>query len=227
MWAVVTSSGPPRCQVSMSGSASSRIGPSRPSATSVAGRPGGSSMIAPSTHTTGPAVSSGGSPASGGRCSVRNDVDAVRGASAHQRHQWSSSASAARDRPEDRAGHDLRHRMQLDGRRHDQAEPAAASAQRVEQLGIVVGVEIADLAVRGEQLHGDDRVRRHAVAPAVEADPAAQQVADRSDGGRGPVEGDQAVRRRRLRDLAPAGAGEDRRAAAVDVDVDLRGRRRP
>ena len=40
-------------------------------------------------------MSSGGSPASGGRCSVRNDVDAVRGASPHQRHQWSSNASAA------------------------------------------------------------------------------------------------------------------------------------
>ena len=125
-----------------------------------------------------------------------------------------------RDRPEDRARHDLRDGVQLDGRRHDEAEPAAASAQRVEELRIVVRVELADVAVGGEQLHRDDRVRRHAVAPAVVTDAAAEQVADGPDGGGGPVEGDQAVRRRRLRHLAPAGAGEHGRPAPFDVHDD-------
>ena len=53
-----------------------------------------------------------------------------------------------------------RDRVELDLERGDDPEVAAAAAQRPEQVGLVVGVDAAELAVGGDELDRGDAVRR-------------------------------------------------------------------
>ena len=127
----------------------------------------------------------------------------------------------ALEREEHDAGVDLADREQVELERGDDAEVAAAAAQRPEELGLVVAVDAAQLAVGGDELDRGDAVRRQAVLAAVPADAAAERVADDADVRRRAVQRRQAelggARRRRRPSRARRGRG---RAAARGVDLD-------
>ena len=94
----------------------------------------------------------------------------------------------ALEREEQDAGVDLVDRVQLElDRRHD-AEVAAAAAERPEELGLVLGVDAAQLAVGGHELDRGDAVRGEAVLARVPADAAAERVADDAHVRRGAVQ---------------------------------------
>jgi hypothetical protein len=68
--------------------------------------------------------------------------------------------------------------------RGDDAEVAAAAAQRPEQRGVVLGVDAAELAVGGDDLDRQDAVGGQAVLAREPADAATEAVADDADVGR-------------------------------------------
>ena len=115
---------------------------------------------------------------------------------------------------------DLRDLVELHlDRRHD-AEVAAAAPKRPEELGIVLVVDAAQLAVGRHELDRDDAVRREAELARVPADAAAERVAGDADVGRRAVERGEAELGGARDDLLPLRAGPDAGDAALDVDLD-------
>src|SRR5579884_1576494 len=82
--------------------------------------------------------------------------------------------------PED-SGVDLADRQQLELERGDDAEAAAASAQRPEPVGLVLAINAQQPAVGGDHLDRVDVVGGEPVLAAHEADTAAERVADDAD----------------------------------------------
>jgi hypothetical protein len=105
--------------------------------------------------------------------------------------------------------------------RRDDAEVPAAAAHCPEQVGLVVVVDAAQLAVGRDQLDRGQRVRLEAVLAAKPANPAAERIAGDADVARG-------ARQRRQPGLGggichggPADAGAHAGTARRDVDPDL------
>jgi hypothetical protein len=94
-----------------------------------------------------------------------------------------------------------REQLQLD--RGDDAEAAAAAAQRPEQVGLVLAVGAHELAVGGHQLDRVHMVGGQAVLTAEKAHPTAERVADYADVGRGARQRGEPVPGRGLDDLEP------------------------
>ena len=117
-------------------------------------------------------------------------------------------------RPDQPAGEDLVQREQLELDRRDDAEVAAASAQREEQVALVRVVDAVELAVGRDDLDRRHVVRREAVLAREPAHAAAERVADDADVGRGAVQGHEAVLGRGDDDVLPEHAGADAGAAA-------------
>ena len=123
-------------------------------------------------------------------------------------------------REEQNAGVDLADRVQVELERGHDAEVAAAAAQRPEELGLVRGIDAAQLAVGGDELDRRDAVRGEAVLAAVPAEAAAERVADDADVRGGAVQrGDAEVGRAR-HDLLPLGAGAHAGGEALGVELD-------
>jgi hypothetical protein len=104
-------------------------------------------------------------------------------------------------------------------RRHD-AEVPAAAAQGPEELGVVVGRRAHELAGRRDELDRGDAVGRQAVLAGEPAQPAAERVAHDAHVRGGAREREQAVRRGRLGDLEPQGAGLDPGDLRGGIDLD-------
>ena len=73
-------------------------------------------------------------------------------------------------------------RVEPEGQRGDDAEAAAAAAQRPEQVGVLVGRRVHELAVGGDHLGGDHAVGGEAVGARQPGGAAAQRVAGDADG---------------------------------------------
>ena len=201
--------------VSISGSRS------RSGCSSAAPSPASPRWIASTTTNLRPRSGSGMS-GIGGSISSRPTVvidSGIRGAS---RCQAAQHLGCPLDRPEHRAGVDLGDRVEpeLDG--GDDAEVAAAAAQRPEQGRLGVGVGAHQLAVGGDHLDRGDAVGGDAVGAAEPAEPAAERVADHAHVGRRarPVRPGRAPARARSR---PSTARRRRRAPSGRPD---RSRRR-
>ena len=104
--------------------------------------------------------------------------------------------------------------------RDDDAEAAAAAAQRPEEIGVLHGVGTDERAVGGDELDGEHALGREAVLAREPADAAAERVADDADVRRGAVQGGQAGGVGGAGDVLPPGARLDAGAACVDVDLD-------
>ena len=74
-------------------------------------------------------------------------------------------------------------REQLELDRGDDREAATAAAQRPEQIGLVLGVGVDELAVGGHELDRAHVVGGQAVLAAEKAHPAPERVADHADIG--------------------------------------------
>ena len=88
-------------------------------------------------------------------------------------------------REDEGAGVDLGDREQASVQGGDDRVAAAAAAQRPEEVGVVLGVDRARLAVGGDQLDRLHAVAGEAVAAAEPAEAAAEGVAGDADVGRG------------------------------------------
>src|SRR6185312_11005364 len=106
-------------------------------------------------------------------------------------------------------GVDLLQRQQLELDRGDDAEVAAAAAQRPEQLRVVLVGGPADLAVGGDDLDRGDVVGGEAVLAGVPAHATAEGVADDADVRRGSVQAGEAEVGGGRDDVLPAGPGTD------------------
>ena len=127
----------------------------------------------------------------------------------------------ALEREEQRARVQLRRGEQLElERRHDAVVPAA-SAHCPEQVGLVVVIDAAQLAVRGHELHGRQGVRLEAVLAPEPAHAAAERVAGHAHVTRGSRERCEPGRGGLVGHGAPTRAGAHAGAARADVDADL------
>jgi hypothetical protein len=115
----------------------------------------------------------------------------------------------------------LGHREQLEFERGDDAVVAAPASDRPEQVGLVVVVDPAELAVGRHDLDGGEGVRLQAVLAAEPAHAAAQRVARDADVARGTGQRGEAGLRGGVRDSRPADARADARSTRLDVDVDV------
>ena len=125
-----------------------------------------------------------------------------------------------RGRPgeEDAAADEPTHPHQVDRHLHDDPEADLAAADGPEQVGIVVVVHDADLAVAGDDGQRPDAVRGEAEPAGQQSQSAAEGVTDGADGRGRSVQGRQPVRGRGVDDRPPAGAGADRGRCAHRVD---------
>src|SRR5690606_29734079 len=103
----------------------------------------------------------------------------------------------------------------------DDADVAAAAAQRPEQVGVRVGAGFDQATVGGDDVGFDQVVEREAEAAREVAEAAAEgepgHAGGRDDaGGRGQAEG-----MRGVVDVAPERATADARGAGLRVDVDV------
>jgi hypothetical protein len=141
------------------------------------------------------------------------------GADAVQSSHAPSASGARSSGEEERAGVDLGDRQQLELERGDDAEVAAAAAQRPEQL-LVVGVDPALLAVDSDQLDRGHRVAAEPVPAGVPADAATEHVAGDPDGAGRAVPGRQATLGGGWHEVAPDRAGADPGVPRLGVDLD-------
>ena len=119
---------------------------------------------------------------------------------------------------------DAHHRAEVvgaEGEAGDDAEVAAAAAQRPEQLGVGVGVDLDDLAAGQDELEGDEVVAGQAVLAGEPADPAAEREAGHAGLGHDPGRDDQPVRRGRGVDVAEPAAAARVHQLALRIDGDL------
>ena len=139
--------------------------------------------------------------------------------SSHSRQAFSTSDARSTGEEED-AGVDLRDRVERELHRRDDAEAAAAAADRPEELGLVVAVGADEASVGGHELDGRDAVRGQAVAAREPAEAAAERVADHADVRRGAGEAREAVLGRGEGDLLPQHAGLGARGLGLRVDLE-------
>ena len=124
------------------------------------------------------------------------------------------------DRPERRPRHHGAHRVQPEHERRDDAEVAAAAADRPEQVGVLGRARVRARSVRQDDLGLEHVVDREPVPAAQIADPAAEREA--ADAGRA----DDAARRRHADrvggrvNLPPGRPALDPNGAGVGVDLD-------
>jgi hypothetical protein len=84
-------------------------------------------------------------------------------------------------RPEQRARVQLPHGIQGELERGDDPEAAPATAQRPEEVGLVLAIDMEEPAVGGHDVDGKDAVAGEAVAPGEPSQPTAQGVAHHPD----------------------------------------------
>ena len=125
------------------------------------------------------------------------------------------------EREEERARVDLRDREQLELERRDDAVVAAAAADGPEQVGLVVVVDAAQLAVGRDDLDRGQGVRLEAVLAAQPAHAPAERVAGDADRARRARQRREAGRGGLVRHGAPADARAHASAASRDVDLEL------
>ena len=119
---------------------------------------------------------------------------------------------------------DAHHRAEVvgpEGEPGDDAEVAAAAAQRPEQLGVRVGVDLDHLAGGQDELQRDEVVAGQAVLAGEPADAAAEREAGHAGLGHDPGRDDQLVRRGRGVDVAEPAAAADVHQLALGVDGDV------
>ena len=111
-------------------------------------------------------------------------------------------------------------RVQRELDRGDDAEVAAAAAQRPEQLGMLVGGRADLVAAGGDELDGEDVVAREAVLALEPAGAAAEREARHAGAGDAAADGREAVRLRGGVELGPRQAGARPHDAALRIDAD-------
>ena len=119
---------------------------------------------------------------------------------------------------------DAHHRAEVvgaEGEAGDDAEVAAAAAQRPEQLGVAIGVDLDHLAAGQHELEGDEVVAGETVLAGEPADPAAERQAGHPGLGHDPGRDDQPVRRGRGVDVAEPAAAARVHQLALRIDGDL------
>ena len=117
--------------------------------------------------------------------------------------------------------HERRHRLQLDRERQGVAQGAVGVRESAEQVRVlVVRGGRHHLAVAGQDLHGQDRLMRHAQAQRGGLDAQAGDRAAQGDRLQlGHHERHQAVRQRRVRQVLVGGHAAHHRGAGRRVDV--------
>ena len=126
-----------------------------------------------------------------------------------------------RERIDDQAGVHLgADRMEQELERGDDAEVAAAAAQRPEQVGLGVARDDVARAVGGDDGRAAQVVDRHAVAARQPAEAAAEREAGDAGGRVDAERRRQAVRLRLAIEVGEQRAGADARGAARRVDAD-------
>ena len=179
----------------------------------------GSPWTAPSMITTLRPRSSSGSSSSGGSCMIRKDVVTWSGASTAHCRPGREHALGLGPVPQHHPRVDLAERVEAELERGDDAEVAAATTQRPEQLGVVLRVRAHQLSLGGHELDRGDAVGLQAVAACEPAHAAAERVARDADVRAGAVERDQTVRRGGVDDLLPQHAGTDAGDPVDGVDL--------
>ena len=116
-------------------------------------------------------------------------------------------------------GHFGADRVQGEFEGGDDAEIAATPADRPEQVGIVVGIDMQAGAVGGDEVGREQVVDGHAVQAAEPAEAAAQGQAGHPGGGVDAQRGGQAIRLRFMVEVAQGGAAFDPGAAPRRVDA--------
>ena len=112
-----------------------------------------------------------------------------------------------------------REREEVELDRRDDAEVAAAAAQRPEEVGLVVGVDAAERAVGGDELDRGDAVRLQGRACGP-ASPCRRRASSRRRRRRATSRAGRRGRARRPRDdVGPAGAGAHAGAPGAGVDL--------
>ena len=112
---------------------------------------------------------------------------------------------------------------QLEG--GDDAEVAAAAAQRPVQVRVLVGARAHLAAVGEDDLGGDEVVDGHPVAPALVGDAAAERQAGDAGLGHDPARGGEPERRGDAVDVGPRRTALHVHGAAGGVDADAAHRR--
>ena len=111
--------------------------------------------------------------------------------------------------------------MQPEQERRDDAEVAAAPADRPEQVGVLVGARANALAVREHHLGFEQVVDREAALAGQVAEATAERQPAHARGADDPAGRREPVRARRGVDLAPSAAAADSHGASLRVDLDV------
>ena len=125
-----------------------------------------------------------------------------------------------RRRQEERAAKDGLDRVQLELEAGDDAEVAAAPADRPEEVRMVVRIGRDQTTIGRHDLDGLQRVDGEAVLADEEADTAAERQAGDADGAGVAERGGKAVRRGRCRVLARGQAGLGPRRSSLGIDME-------
>ena len=123
-------------------------------------------------------------------------------------------------RQDQHAAHGGLERMQPESEAGRDAEVAAATADRPEQVRVMLGVDAKELAVGGHDVGRQQRVDRQAVLADEIPDTPAERDPPEPDGTRVPKAGRQVVGRGRGRVLTGGQAGLGPGGPALDVDVE-------
>jgi hypothetical protein len=121
---------------------------------------------------------------------------------------------------EEHPAEDLAHLVEAELEPRGDAEVPAAAADRPEQVRVVLGIDVQELAVRGHDLGGEQVVDRHAVLADEEADPATERDPGDADGAGVAEARREAVLCGGRRVLARGQAGAGPGGAPVGVDVE-------
>ena len=124
------------------------------------------------------------------------------------------------ERPERGSGQDGADGMQSELERGDDAEVAAAAADRPEQVGVLLGARTRLCSVGEHDVGLEQIVDRQAVAPRQVADPAAERQPADAGGRDEATWRREAVRVRGLVDLTPGAATADSDGARLGVHLD-------
>ena len=125
------------------------------------------------------------------------------------------------DRPEGRAADDRAHLVQAEEERGDDAEVAAAAADRPVQVGVLVRRGADPLAAREHDLGLEQVVDRQAALAGQVADAAAEGEAADAGGRDDPARRRQPVLVGRGVDFAPDAAAADPHRAGLRIDLDV------
>jgi hypothetical protein len=123
-------------------------------------------------------------------------------------------------RLQDHAADDVPHRVHAELERGDDAEVAAAAAQRPEQVGVVCLAGGEHVAVGGDERGGEQVVGRQAVLAREPADPAAERQTRHARGGDHAARDAEGEGLRGEVDVGPQGAALDHRRPCRRIDAD-------